>query len=294
MSGPYNGFTGGFDQPGTWGRNDSGNFFTRKIHGDKQSLINLGNQIADTLGLTYEVNEGLATSTLTINYPWNYTANNAATDLVTKWEMFAAQSEKDLLEAAVECPAAIGTLSQSQIAQIRQYLMTPPATTASMPNPTQSDSGQTSPTEVIRVVTIADFNNLPADSNGNTGNATNALALYQLMTQGVRSFPVEQPILRRTMVTSQNYQVAMALTNIRKIISTSSLVSLENVSTDSLFYDPTSGQLLLPEDVSPTPALAYGWYKGFPTVQEIALLKFSIVQEWKYGLWATLIWGTPL
>jgi hypothetical protein len=294
MSGPYNGFMGGFDQPGSWGRNDSGNFFIRRIHGDKTSLTLLGNQIAEVLGLTYEVIEGHLTSTLEIHYPWNYTANNAATDKVVKWELFAAGSEKDLLEAQAEVPAILGSLSQQQIAQIRQYIMTPPTITKTMPSPTADDPNATAPREVLAPVTIADFNNLPPDANGNPGNAANALAVYQLMTQGVRSYPIDQPILRRTIITNQNYAVAMALHNVRKIISTTSLVSLEQVDTDSLFYDPTNGQLLLPDDVSPTPALAFGWYKGFPTVQELALLKWSIVQEWKYGLWATLIWGTPL
>lgn len=294
MSGPYNGFGGGFDQPGVWGRNDSGNFYTRKIHGDKQSLINLGNQIAETLGLTYEVSEQFGTATLEIHYPWNYTANNANTDKVVKWELFSAQSEKDLLEAKVEAPALIGSLSTNQIIFVRGLLLNHPEKEMTVSTPTAEHPDATTSIPMPIPPQLSWFENVAPDPNGNTGNAANALRLYQIMAAGTRSHPVDQPVLRRTMITSQNYAVAMALTNVRKIISTSSLVSLESISEDSLFYDPTSGQLLIPQDVSPTPTLAYGWYKGFPTVQEIALLKWSIVQEWKYGLWLTDIWGTPL
>ena len=192
MSGPYNGFAGGFDQPGTWGRNDSGNFFVRRIHGDKQSMVALGNQIAETLGLTYEVTEQFGTATLEIHYPWNYTADNAHTDMVVKWEFFAAGSEKDLLEAQVEVPSVIGTLSQAQVQALRCYLQNPPTTVKSMPDPSGAP-GATISVDVLAPLTTAYFSGLPADPSGSTGNAANALAVYNLMMQGVRSHPIDQP-----------------------------------------------------------------------------------------------------
>jgi hypothetical protein len=293
MAGPINGILGAFPQPGHWGRNESGNFWVQPYQGDYNSIQLLAVQLAQTLGLSYEVSElpgGLAR--LEVHYPWNNTPNAASTDVVIKWEYLAAESEKDLLEAQLEVPNVVGSLNQGQIQAIRSALQNPPTATVSIPDP--SNPANTISVDQAVSLTLAYFQGIPADPSGNAGNAANALALYLLMAQGVRSHPVLQPILRRTMITNQNYAVAMSLLNVRKIISTSSLVSLENVDQDSLFYDPTSGQLLLPQDVSSTPSLAYGWFKGFPQVQEIALQKWSIQQEWKYGLWATLIWGTPL
>jgi hypothetical protein len=298
MGGPITGRLGAFPNPGRWGRSDTGNFSTLVYHGSKAEVTNLAANFAQTLGLTYEVTESFGTFKLEIHLPWNFTANNAETDLVILWEMFANHSDKDLLQAQVEVPTIIGSLSQAQIQVIRQYLDNPPTYPSPIPVSVPDGKGGTQQSTVDAIVplTIDFFKNLtpdPAGGNG-TGNAANALSVYQLMVQGVRSHPVDQPILRRTIVTSQRYAVAMALTNLRKIISTTSLLSLEQVPNDSLFYDPGSGQLLLPQDVSANTALAYGWYKTFPTVQQIALLKWQVVQEWQYGLWATLVWGTPL
>jgi hypothetical protein len=289
-----NGWLGAFAQPGHWGRNESGNFWIQAWEGDYNSIQLLAENVASVLGLVYEVTESFGKFRIEVHYPWSNLPNAAQTDMVVKWELFSATSEKDLLEAQVEVPNLIGTLTQDQIRQIRHFVLDKPTTLQTDPN----NSALTLPS--LQPIVDADF--LPplvpaADLFGMTTNATNAaqaVIVYNLMMRGVTSHPVEQPILRRTMITSQHYAVALALVNVRKIISTASLISLENISSESLFYNPGNGQLLLPNDVSTYPNLAYGWYKGFPTVQEIALLKYSIVQEWKYGLWTTLVWNTPL
>jgi hypothetical protein len=259
---------GAFRQPSRWGRNESGNFDTWTFEATtRQEIESLAANIAQTIGLSYDVTESFGKYKLDIYFPWNMRGIDPRTDLVIKWEMFTQKVEKDLLSARVENPNTVALLSTYQVQQLRQFMLQPP-------------DGDT-----IEFPTAATFQK-KGESNGAI-----ALAIYNLMQQGVTSFPVEQPKLRRTFVTSNQYAIQYALTNVRRIISTVSLVTTENIPNSLLFSLPNESWI----DPNPdAPSLAFGWLKSFPTVQQVALLKWSIVQEWEYGLWATLLYGNPL
>lgn len=257
-----------FQQPGRWGRNESGNFDTWSFESNnKGQIYNLAAYFAQTIGLSYDVTESFGKFRLDVYFPWNTRGIDPRTDLVVKWEFFAQRVEKDLLSARVENPTSIALLSSNQVQEIRQLLLDPP-------------DGTLKPFPIA-----TDF-----QKSGETNGAL-ALSIYALMQQGVTAFPVEQPILRRTWTTSNQYGTQYALINTGRILSSATLAATENLPGALLFNIPNFSWI----DPNPNaPSLAYGWYKRFPTIQQVALLKWNIVQEWEYGLWATLLWGAPL
>jgi hypothetical protein len=93
--------------------------------------------------------------------------------------------------------------------------------------------------------------------------------------------------VRHTQTVSSNYTVKAALTNVGRIISTGSFISLEGVPSDILFNLPTFSS-------SRAPDLVYAWLKRFPIVRTGARQKVQIEQEWEYGLWPPLIYGSLL
>lgn len=269
---PITGQRGGFLQPGKWGRNDSGNYDTWTFEAtNKADIYAMAARIAQTLGLAYDVTESFGKFKLDVYFPWNTRGIDPRTDLIEKWELFAQPVDKDLLAARIENVNSIAQLSPAQVATIRFYLQNPPSGAPNAENP---------------YPTADDF-----ETDGETNGAL-ALQVLILMMQGVSSFPVEAPQLRRTETTSSQYAVISSLTSVGKIITTGSLQSIENAP--QLFYN-------LPEDtwVEPNPnftsiGFAFGWRKRYPTIQQVALLKWNIVQEWDYGYWATLLYGSPL
>jgi hypothetical protein len=261
MAGPITGNPYPQLQPNQFGKNETGNYTIVSYEcADKQSAFALVSVLGIEAGINYEVTESFGKSRLTVHYPYSLFGINPATDAVEMWEFFAQHAEKDILEATVES-GIISTLSINNVIQIRLFLQ----------SPTLDDNG---------------LPNITVDSFSNDGNQANALAVYQIMMAGVRSYPVEQPVLRYSITTSNRYAIRRSLWNVRKILSTSTLVALNNIPNALLFN--------LPYDYSQNSAFAYGWYQMFPNVQQIALLKWQIVQEWQYGLWSTLIWGNPI
>jgi hypothetical protein len=257
MPGPITGNRGAFPQPNRWGRNETGNWSEVSYEGTKPEIFLLAAAYGATEGIAYEVTEQFGKWRLDVRLPWSVNGIDPKTDRVDNWEFFAQHAEKDLLESEVENPTKIGTLTPDQVRSIRHFLDNPGE------DPTQ-----------------------PSATEGVSPLAGNALDVYQLMLKGVKNFPVEVPTLRHTITTSNQYAVPYALTNVRRIISSSTLISAESIPSAVLFT--------LPFEVSADSRFAYGWYKQFPTIQQIALLKWQIVQEYQYGLWATLIWAPVL
>lgn len=264
MPGNYTGIKGAFRQPGQWGRSEQGNFTVWVYRGSKAAVYAQAASFAQTLGLAYDVQESFGMWELRVHFPWSMNGIDPRTDKVENWEFFASKSEKDLLDARVENPNTIGALTQQQVEKIRFFIQNPP-------------DGKVTPFPAA-----ADF----VTDLGVTDGGANAFQIYQLENQGVRNFPLEQPILKHTIITSNQYAISYALFNIRRVISTLSLVAFESIPNGLLFN--------LPNDLSTDPTRAYGWYKGFPTIQQVALLKWQISQEFQYGLWSTLIWNNPL
>jgi hypothetical protein len=273
MAGPVTGIHGAFQQPGRWGRNESGNYEIWVIEGTRQEVRNAAAFYANIPGISYEVTESFGKWHLEIRFPWNADGLvNPSTDLIETWEFFAQHTEKDLLEAQ-DNVGLVHTISDQQKEIIRTKILNPPDGSTSSPFTVLDDFAHTKPGGVA----------IP-------GNAQNALTIYQLMQAGMKSYLMEAPMLRRTIITSNQYALGYSLFNVRKLLSTAYIANHEGLP-NTLLFNVTN---YVGADVSTDSKLAYGWFKMFPTIQQIALLKWQIVQEWAYGWWAKDVYGQPL
>jgi hypothetical protein len=123
-------------------------------------------------------------------------------------------------------------------------------------------------------------------------DATSALSLYLLLKSGVKSFPVEATIIRRSRLVSNSYTVQASQTNCNRIISTASMSSIEGVPGDILFSVPTPPTVV--QLVETAGDLKYGWRKVRPNVTRSAYSKWRIVQTWQFGLWPVRLFGAVL
>jgi hypothetical protein len=267
---PLNGQRGAFSQPATWGSTEQGDFYTAIFEGTKEEVKQAAFQCA-LAGAQYQVTERFGISRLEARFSYNPVFGGGGTveQPINQWEFFAAEAEKDLLDAKVESNI-IGTLSDATRQMIYNAIHFASDTSA-QPDP----AAATNPANATYWAKIT-----------NTTERTNAQAVYNLMKDGVRSFPVDVPTLRHTQIVSNRWAIKVSLTNVRKIISTASLISLEAIPSAILFN--------LPNDTSSVTDKKYGWRKKFPNVQQVANLKFQLVQEWQYGLWPTVLFGQPI
>lgn len=276
MAGPITGsgpIYGYWKQPSTWGKNESGNFQTWVFEGTPNAVRALAAFFSQTEGLAYQVIEGFGKFRLEVRFPWNADGVvDPTTDFVETWELFAEHTEKDLLESQ-DNAGLVATLSLQQKEQIRAKLLNPPDETAGHAGTQQTDFA--APDMIL---------------SGTDKQGANSLTLYQLMQAGMKSYLMEAPRLRRTIITSNQYAVGYSLSNVRKLLATSYIAAHEGLPTTLLFnlVNYTSA------DNSSDPLLVYGWYKFFPTISQVALLKYQIVQEWAYGWWPKAAYGTPL
>lgn len=200
---------------------------------------------------------------------------------VDLWEYIGGKTQIDFLDADV--PSGItATLDHNNISTIRAAMQNPPS--GQSPGAFHAEGNPNG------LVTTASF----VDGNGNaTGNPTNALTVYKLIQAGVKSVYARNPTLRHTQTVSRYWTIPASQTNVGRIISTSTMMLTtgngESVPSGLLFNLPS----LTPANFQ-TIALAYGWLKHDPTIQQIAFRKWQIIQEWEFGLWATALYGSPL
>lgn len=262
---------GAFRHPARWGRTEQGQFYEWTYEGTKNEIAAQA-ALLDSQGFLYEVEETWGKARLTARLPYNPNAGGGGTEApVDLWEFISGREQKDLLEADV--PTGItATLSQKNIELLRKVIQDPPSGTASGNyNPTTNPEGS---------VVAACFTD---------GNPTNALTIYNLMKAGVRSAIVQTPTLRHTQTVSNNWAIPAANTNVGRVISTASIVSLEGVPSGLLFNLPNA----VPASFQ-TISVDYGWLKHGPNVQQIAGRKWQLTQEWEYGLWPLAIVNTIL
>ena len=119
-----------------------------------------------------------------------------------------------------------------------------------------------------------------------------AYSLYLLMKAGVENYPVEASSIRHTLVTSSQYYAKASFINQGRIISSASMTSVEGAPSTLLFSVPTLPSPLQFIEVSGD--LQYGWRKIRPQVARLSRLKWRIVQNYQFGLWATKIFGNPI
>lgn len=254
---------GAFQQPATWGRNESGNYTLWTFEGSADEVYGLAAAYAQTDGIMYEVKESFGKFRLDVRFPWNMRGIDPSTDFVENWELFANTVEADILSTVIPS-GKLDNLTAQQIAKIRFLLENPPDPSDTANYPQQSDFVLDSGTDGL-----------------------NAYVVWIRMKKGVLNFPVEAPVVRHTVTTSLAFAIPASLINVRKLLTTDTLYQVERAPAAYLFN--------LPLDPAPVdPLLVYGWRKIFPTIQQVALLKWQIVQEYHYGLWDLTFWPAPI
>jgi hypothetical protein len=125
-----------------------------------------------------------------------------------------------------------------------------------------------------------------------------AYSLYLLMRANTTAFPLATPVIRHTALVSNQYAVQASFTNVGRIISSASMISLEGVPTTLLFSIPSPpGQDTggAPEQYIEDPGdLQYGWRKIFPGVTRLARFKWRITENWIFGLYPIKMFGPVL
>ncbi len=110
-----------------------------------------------------------------------------------------------------------------------------------------------------------------------------AQSLHADIIEGVRSVRVAVPSLKVSKVVSNRYTIPLANTNAGRVLSSA------KVSSDEAF--PVSALFNLPSGTTTKPNRVYGWLKHFPTINVAGSNRFSMTQEYEFGLWSTVLYG---
>jgi hypothetical protein len=251
---------GAFEQPSSYWRNETGAGATVPYESVTKDDINAIAVDCDRRGLNYRVVHGYGKSRIEVDYSYNPQAQEQSTDI---WEYMGREVPKNLLQADTNT-GITATLSQKNLELISRCLNNDFSTTADKTSLVQSDFTD--------------------------GNQANAMIVYNLMRAGFVDYPIVAPILRHTQTVSQIYPITLSQLNVRKIISTSTLLSLETVPYWAIPGLPT----IVPPNFTAGITVVYAWLKHSPNIQQAAFRKTSIVQEFEYGLWPTSTFGSAL
>ena len=105
--------------------------------------------------------------------------------------------------------------------------------------------------------------------------------LYDLIINGVESYPVFQPTVIVTDTASASYAWNIGFQNYGYTFDT------PNMITDAALISGWKDNL--PNDVSDMDGFIYGWLKKPPEIVTVAGNKTQLVQEYVYGLWAEAV-----
>lgn len=145
-------------------------------------------------------------------------------------------------------------------------------------------------------------NGMPSLANDAT--YSDALTIWLLMKDGVKSGLVFQPVLKKTYNCSARWlslNPPAAITPAGAIHSTGTMQGVEGVP---FYYNsslPSSGflQKLYSEKIANTNTYRYfvyvnfnyGWLKTYPTISSVAYNRVQVSVEYHYGLWPVILFG---
>jgi hypothetical protein len=118
---------------------------------------------------------------------------------------------------------------------------------------------------------------------------TDAERIYELAFRGVKSFPVQLPILTRTLIASKFYQFDIAYSDIGAIISPTAIKLHLLLSMDWPFNLPADE-----DDPSDPLGRHWGWFKNAPDYSVAANSKAVLTQSFEYGQWPAAMYGEPI
>lgn len=280
------------------------------VTSDAQNLSTLLAAYDADTNISYDYREQFGGGArIDLTYSYDFTGSTPQTYVQPLWEFFAQKVEKDLLVANLP----IGTGATYNV----NGDMISAGTFPSFGNNIEGIGSITAQdSQLIRIAgqqaaqgikITRDWFNSPkntaippaalTDPEGNTVdpaiNTAGCYTIFLLNQRGQTSSIVFAPVLRFTQTVTSQYAIQASLLNAGQIISSATMPILENIPSGLLFNlpndpNPASQKILLAGD------LVWGWFKDFPTIRQIARLKWNIVQEWQYGLWPVAVYGELL
>lgn len=273
-------------QPIRSGRNESGIYTDVPFETTSDSEANKLLLQAAVSGVLFDYEQSFGKHKITYHFPYSYAtgtpANEPPTDL---WEMNSQKTQKSILDSANPLANAC---SQGEIFLLglfvqnkSDYIIVP-------------DNDSTAPTTQTGRIAYYDTTYDAGQSSQKrlsiaAGSAARTLA--DVIAMGQDSFDVFVPQLKHTKTVNSAYPIRPRNVNVGSIISTPTMYATENIPNNVLFDLP---DYIDPAPASGKPVLSWGWYKDSPAVNQIARLKFQIVETWTYGLWPVAVYGTPL
>lgn len=294
----------------TYGRNDSGYFQNFNYRGIESDITALA-VIFDTNGWTWTVTPkdggGLATLEAHAGFggPSSVGTTYGAETPENIWELDPNEVDKSLLEADFPFTGTAPglnslTLSSQDTSEAVMKMSADsgglwtrsPAISGVFPYFKMSDG----------TIYIFDGNDPAAQRPASLGavvfvglpkaDYAPAFSFYSFLKRGFTNFPVEASIIRHTQLVSNQYAVAASFSNVNRLISSASMVSIEGAPGNLLFNVPTTPSPS--QFIEAAGDLQYGWKKSRPAVTRLAQFKWRIVQHWQLGLWPIRAFGSVL
>lgn len=256
-----NGLRGSYPQLNSYGRNSQGYYWDYNFEGTAAE-VDADAAIFNLQGAEFEVEElrggrKKLHARVTALFPGGGGDDEQPENV---WELDPNEVEKDLLEADFPF-GTLGTISAHNRSAIAYAIA----------NPSLYED---------------------AEPPFTGGNISGAISLYTLMKNGVRSFPVDASVIRHTQLVSNRYTVQASATNAGRILSTSSMYSLEGVPSEILFAVPTPPTVS--QYIETAGDLQYGWRKVRPGVRRLSYTRWQITTVWQFGLWTVKTYGAVL
>jgi len=216
----------------------------RSWKGEKSAVLAKLGEV-QTAGFVFRLVEEGPVATLTAESP-NLPGEDQGSQVVAdQWELLPGEAEKDLLDADL---ALVNDLTKVEKEAIRKNLQDPP------------------------------------EESSTTNLVGNALSAYRLMLMGQRSRITFAPVLRRTVTVSNLYAVTWSVSNVGRVLKSSTIVANEGLPAGFLIAiaNPPFAYTAVTKDGL---AMSYGFLKKYPTLNQTVGGRLQIVQEWAFGLW---------
>lgn len=190
-------------------------------------------------------------------------ATNPNLDYTDTWEIVRNTVQKELL---MSDHPSVAALNAQNLLELKQYMQAP--------DTFEAEDGFT-------LTGAASF------------DAANYL--FELFRSGVRSVEVKQPILRVTRVTNPLYDATFNVSNVDTLLTTDSMILDSRVPANFAvpLIDLANAVAGTSFDRSDVLVLAFGWLKDMVSSSISGTKRVQYVIEYKFGLWDTVLYGTP-
>lgn len=291
---------GAFAQPVQFGRDDSGSFQRYSFEGTTREVL----QVAESLDLggwvyTFTELHG-GRSKVEARSGWgNFKSNyDPAADVENIWELEQQDTTKPLLAADFPFSFTSGLNDLNLNSYISSSMNSDKTRDAladmvGIPGGYWQDSALTFNTPSNYPSYTFDDGLGGEDSEKlihlPTADYAAAKSLYYLIKGNTDSFQIEASIIRHSQLVSNLYSRQASYSNVNRIISPASMISVEGTPSGLLFQIPPSPAAI--QFIETPGDLQYGWRKVRPNVTRLAAYKWRIQQNYQYGQWPLRLYG---